>query len=173
MPRKRTRRRRRRGGQKSFTSGASSVSWEPNSARSKCPIQGCGSPTFVPFVNKKHHCRRCGRVVCNNCSEGRVSLDALKKEGRFSLHPNGRDSGSVRICDECILDRENNLLSTDEQIAFIDKNWPEESMGFANRIKRKKKREAIMSKRNTPKKRGWFSGGRRTRRRRRRRSIRC
>ena len=125
MPRKR-RSRRRRGGRENIT-------WEPNSSRSKCPIRDCGSPTFVPFVNKKHHCRRCGRVICNNCSEGRVSLDALKKEGKYSVHPNGRDSGSVRVCDECILDRQNNLLSTDEQIDFIT------AEGFYSKMKKENK----------------------------------
>eukprot|EP00759_Apiculatamorpha_spiralis_P016202 PhF_6_TR22531/c0_g1_i1/m.31993 len=40
--------------------------WQPNHHAPHCPICGCG----FCMLRRKHHCRRCGRVVCGSCSQG-------------------------------------------------------------------------------------------------------
>ena len=52
--------------------------WEPDAAVSKCPI--CG--TTFSFWYRKHHCRKCGRVVCANCSPHRITIPR-----QFIVHP--------------------------------------------------------------------------------------
>lgn len=41
----------------------SAVSWQPDSAVSQCNL--CRSS--FSFINRKHHCRKCGRIYCGNC----------------------------------------------------------------------------------------------------------
>ena len=45
-------------------------SWQPDSEVSNCPI--CG--TSFGFWYRKHHCRKCGRVVCASCSPHRITI---------------------------------------------------------------------------------------------------
>ena len=52
--------------------------WQPDSEASECPI--CGK-TFA-FWYRKHHCRKCGRVVCANCSPHRITIPR-----QFIVHP--------------------------------------------------------------------------------------
>lgn len=44
--------------------------WQPDSEVTKCPI--CGTP--FSFWFRKHHCRKCGRVVCSLCSPHRITI---------------------------------------------------------------------------------------------------
>lgn len=44
--------------------------WQPDSEAKDCPI--CGR-TFG-FLFRRHHCRKCGRVVCSECSPHRITL---------------------------------------------------------------------------------------------------
>jgi hypothetical protein len=44
--------------------------WQPDSEVTKCPI--CG--TQFTFWYRKHHCRKCGRVVCASCSPHRITI---------------------------------------------------------------------------------------------------
>lgn len=44
--------------------------WQPDSEVSECPI--CGKPFTWMF--RRHHCRKCGRVVCNDCSPHRITI---------------------------------------------------------------------------------------------------
>ncbi|KAF2657014.1 FYVE-domain-containing protein [Lophiostoma macrostomum CBS 122681] len=44
--------------------------WQPDSEVTHCPV--C-SRQFT-FWYRKHHCRKCGRVVCSNCSPHRITI---------------------------------------------------------------------------------------------------
>ncbi|XP_068325091.1 uncharacterized protein [Pyrus communis] len=48
--------------------------------------QGCSSQ--FTFINRKHHCRRCGGLFCNSCTQQRMLL-------------RGQGDAPVRICDPC------------------------------------------------------------------------
>ncbi len=52
--------------------------WQPDSDASKCPI--CKRQFGVFF--RRHHCRKCGRVVCNDCSPHRITIPR-----QFIVHP--------------------------------------------------------------------------------------
>ena len=42
------------------------------------------------FTSGKHHCRRCGQMICGNCSKNKISLARL-----------GQGNEPVRVCDHC------------------------------------------------------------------------
>ncbi|KAJ8070447.1 hypothetical protein OCU04_000821 [Sclerotinia nivalis] len=44
--------------------------WQPDSEVTQCPI----CHTSFGWLNRKHHCRKCGRVVCNSCSPHRITI---------------------------------------------------------------------------------------------------
>lgn len=44
--------------------------WQPDSEVTKCPI--CDN--LFSFWFRKHHCRKCGRVVCSSCSPHRITI---------------------------------------------------------------------------------------------------
>lgn len=44
--------------------------WQPDVEVTECPI----CHTAFGFWFRKHHCRRCGRVVCANCSPHRITI---------------------------------------------------------------------------------------------------
>ncbi|XP_058196573.1 uncharacterized protein LOC131312670 [Rhododendron vialii] len=48
--------------------------------------QGCSSQ--FTFINRKHHCRRCGGLFCNSCTQQRMLL-------------RGQGDSPVRICEPC------------------------------------------------------------------------
>ena len=52
--------------------------WQPDSEASECPI--CKRPFSLLF--RRHHCRKCGRVVCNDCSPHRITIPR-----QFIVHP--------------------------------------------------------------------------------------
>ena len=52
--------------------------WQPDEDTSECPI--CEAP--FTFWYRKHHCRKCGRVVCANCSPHRITIPK-----QYIVHP--------------------------------------------------------------------------------------
>ncbi|OCK83381.1 FYVE-domain-containing protein [Lepidopterella palustris CBS 459.81] len=52
--------------------------WQPDSEVLQCPV--CGNS--FSFWFRKHHCRKCGRVVCANCSPHRITIPR-----QFIVHP--------------------------------------------------------------------------------------
>uniref|UniRef100_A0A7N1A2A5 FYVE-type domain-containing protein n=1 Tax=Kalanchoe fedtschenkoi TaxID=63787 RepID=A0A7N1A2A5_KALFE len=60
--------------------------WVPDEAVSKC--MACGTD-FGAFV-RKHHCRNCGDIFCDKCSQGRIALTA------------DEEALPVRVCDRCM-----------------------------------------------------------------------
>ncbi|XP_014205384.1 zinc finger FYVE domain-containing protein 26 homolog [Copidosoma floridanum] len=60
--------------------------WIPNDKAREC--NSCKVVIFSMF-NRRHHCRRCGRVVCAACSQQRMQVSGYPK------------SVLVRVCDDC------------------------------------------------------------------------
>lgn len=59
--------------------------WMPDDASDTCTI----CTKAWSFTNKRHHCRKCGRLVCASCSSHKLTLD--------------EDSGKKeRVCDTCV-----------------------------------------------------------------------
>ncbi|XP_071354919.1 zinc finger FYVE domain-containing protein 26 isoform X2 [Trachinotus anak] len=59
--------------------------WVPDTHQHVCMV--CQRERFTMF-NRRHHCRRCGRLVCNACSERKMPLE-------------GCPGDEVRVCDQC------------------------------------------------------------------------
>lgn len=62
----------------------------------QCEVCDC---TFDKLLNRRHHCRVCGDLVCNNCSKNKVSLEGY--------------STSQRVCDTCHFSNKAQKHSTD------------------------------------------------------------
>ncbi|KAL5198154.1 hypothetical protein ABZP36_001666 [Zizania latifolia] len=60
--------------------------WVPDEAAKKC--YSC-AVDFSPF-NRRHHCRNCGEIFCDKCSQGRNALTAKD------------NAPLVRVCDRCL-----------------------------------------------------------------------
>ncbi|KAF9963748.1 carboxypeptidase Y-deficient [Modicella reniformis] len=70
------------------------VNWEDDSSVPSCYI--CGS-LFNRYGNWKHHCRLCGRVICDNCSK------KTPLYRNMSTYPGGTDAvGDTRACKVCV-----------------------------------------------------------------------
>ncbi|EED93644.1 hypothetical protein THAPSDRAFT_261692, partial [Thalassiosira pseudonana CCMP1335] len=69
-----------------------SSTWDPDTLQNNC--SGC-SQYFDPIFNRRHHCRLCGRLFCQDCSNTR-SLIPPRLEQRMLLarHPQ-------RTCHSC------------------------------------------------------------------------
>ncbi|KAF1916469.1 FYVE zinc finger-domain-containing protein [Ampelomyces quisqualis] len=52
--------------------------WQPDADVSQCPV--CDKK--FTFLYRKHHCRKCGRVVCASCSPHRITIPR-----QFIVHP--------------------------------------------------------------------------------------
>lgn len=61
------------------------ASWVPDFVMKKCP--GC-MREFGFFV-RRHHCRKCGTLICDNCSSNRITILSIS-----SKEPQ-------RVCDSC------------------------------------------------------------------------
>ncbi|XP_075904789.1 zinc finger FYVE domain-containing protein 26 isoform X2 [Nelusetta ayraudi] len=59
--------------------------WVPDTQQHVCMV--CQRERFTMF-NRRHHCRRCGRLVCDACSERRMAVE-------------GWPGDQVRVCDQC------------------------------------------------------------------------
>jgi hypothetical protein len=103
--------------------------WQPDSEVADCPI--CGTP--FSFFYRKHHCRKCGRVVCASCSPHRITIprqfivrppdfgnspsQMVPPHAAHAAHPGGPPASSptafnpalgggeeVRLCNPCVPD---------------------------------------------------------------------
>ncbi|KAM9393543.1 pleckstrin homology domain-containing family F member 2-like [Pholidichthys leucotaenia] len=67
-------------------SGNFAVTWIPDQAALKC--MRCLETKFTA-TNRRHHCRKCGFVVCNSCSKQRKLI--------LHIHPKEK----LRVCNVC------------------------------------------------------------------------
>ncbi|XP_041121838.1 zinc finger FYVE domain-containing protein 26 isoform X1 [Polyodon spathula] len=59
--------------------------WIPDQQQDMCMV--CRKERFTMF-NRRHHCRRCGRLVCNTCSTRKMVVQGCRGD-------------PVRVCDQC------------------------------------------------------------------------
>jgi hypothetical protein len=86
--------------------------WQPDAEVTHCFV--CSNQ--FSFFYRKHHCRRCGRVVCANCSPHRITLPRqfivqpptlreLQDEEGSATNQDGLGGGEeVRVCNPCVPD---------------------------------------------------------------------
>ncbi|KEQ97804.1 hypothetical protein AUEXF2481DRAFT_545127 [Aureobasidium subglaciale EXF-2481] len=95
--------------------------WQPDDELSACSI--CGNA--FTFLNRRHHCRRCGRLVCGPCSPHRITIprqyivhppeEALNLDDNtrsrsntgssdYSENPALGGGETVRVCNPCVPD---------------------------------------------------------------------
>lgn len=67
--------------------------WQPDSEVSECPI--CHRQFSLLF--RRHHCRKCGRVVCNDCSPHRITIPR-----QFIVHPPSIGPASLTRGDDVV-----------------------------------------------------------------------
>ncbi|KAI3464806.1 hypothetical protein Pfo_021469 [Paulownia fortunei] len=72
--------------------------WVPDEAVTKCTA--CGTD-FSAFV-RKHHCRNCGDIFCDKCTQGRTALTA------------DENAPVVRVCDRCLAEVSRRLSNAKE-----------------------------------------------------------
>lgn len=70
------------------SNGDGNSSWTPDKLISQC--KGCNRDFSI--TRRKHHCRKCGQIFCNNCSDHVIPL---------SNTTDGQLSKPVRVCDTC------------------------------------------------------------------------
>jgi hypothetical protein len=133
------------------TSVPTRPSWQPDASAVSCPI--CTS-TFT-FFNRRHHCRRCGRVVCAACSPHRITIPRAfivrppkvevidltgdspppsYRQARDDADDEGSE-GEVRICEEC-------LGTTPRAPAISDISRPVE---VPRRMENRRRRQSVRS----------------------------
>ncbi|XP_025940334.1 zinc finger FYVE domain-containing protein 26 isoform X2 [Apteryx rowi] len=59
--------------------------WIPDDTEMICMV--CKTERFTMF-NRRHHCRRCGRLVCSSCSTKKMAVEACREN-------------PARVCDQC------------------------------------------------------------------------
>ncbi|GKY98814.1 hypothetical protein MPSEU_000837500 [Mayamaea pseudoterrestris] len=84
----------------------------PDAMRTECP--DCGN-VFTRVTNRRHHCRLCGDVFCNDCCDTKIVLPPMAAVALKSSSAASDDDGSnaavsantpVRVCKACNLDVE-------------------------------------------------------------------
>ncbi|KXS95297.1 hypothetical protein AC578_5985 [Pseudocercospora eumusae] len=91
--------------------------WQPDNEVTKCPV----CDTEFSLLYRRHHCRKCGRVVCNRCSPHRITIPRqyivqppnpylLEDEAAQPTSPSSRVNPAlgggdiVRVCNPCVPD---------------------------------------------------------------------
>mmetsp|Transcript_7309 Transcript_7309/g.18391 ORF Transcript_7309/g.18391 Transcript_7309/m.18391 type:complete len:345 (-) Transcript_7309:53-1087(-) len=83
-------------------------SWGFNGWGDDDKIQSCPRcDAQFSYLFRRHHCKNCGGLVCDNCSKGRARL------------PNNPVAGKARVCDQCVVDfSEDHVTSVREELAM-------------------------------------------------------
>ncbi|XP_047316396.1 protein FREE1-like [Impatiens glandulifera] len=77
--------------------------WVPDEAVKKCT--SCAAD-FGAFM-RRHHCRNCGDIFCDKCTQGRVTLTA------------DDDAQTVRVCDRCMAEVTQRLANSKDRAAHV------------------------------------------------------
>lgn len=65
--------------------------WVPDSDVTECSSPSC-KMTFDLLVHRRHHCRHCGKIFCDNCSKNKAELPEFF-----------RYTSPKRVCDACFI----------------------------------------------------------------------
>lgn len=93
---------------------SSPIDWDSNNASTSCIL--C-EKTFGTFKNRRHHCRHCGRLVCEKCSSKRLVLNiktSIRADDNQNSHSTQNQSTASRVCDACY-----SILTKREQIKLV------------------------------------------------------
>lgn len=77
--------------------------WVPDEAVSRC--SSCGTD-FNAFV-RRHHCRNCGDIFCDKCTQGRIELTT------------DENAAPVRVCDHCMAEVTQRLTNAKESAGNV------------------------------------------------------
>nr|CCA21034.1 conserved hypothetical protein [Albugo laibachii Nc14] len=83
--------------------------WVPDRVAGACTV--CHAPFRLYF--RRHHCRRCGVVVCGNCSRKKSILFITKPNVSQTQEPLGGVARKERVCSRCF-----SVLDLVRRIAF-------------------------------------------------------
>ena len=61
--------------------------WQPNNDTSQCSSINCN--TLFTILTRRHHCRKCGKIYCNNCWGKLLYVDTYGKK--------------VPVCNSCYI----------------------------------------------------------------------
>ncbi|KAL8143212.1 hypothetical protein V2J09_016244 [Rumex salicifolius] len=106
--------------------------WIPDEAVTKCT--SCGT-NFNAFV-RKHHCRNCGEIYCDKCTQGRTPLN------------NDEEAQPVRVCDRCMAEVTHRLANAKEAARRSGSVRTHEDL--AKRLKEEMNKNAKSSSGSTP-----------------------
>ncbi|KAF2454565.1 FYVE zinc finger-domain-containing protein, partial [Lineolata rhizophorae] len=116
--------------------------WQLDSDVTRCPV----CHTQFTWYFRKHHCRKCGRVVCANCSPHRITIprqfivhpptpaniiDLTDDDGFFGgqfSNPALGGGEEVRVCNPCVPDP--NFSPPPQQFAGMDPNHRQQGQGY-------------------------------------------
>ena len=85
--------------------------WQPDTEVSDCPI--CGKA--FSFWYRKHHCRKCGRVVCANCSPHRITIPR-----QYIVHPPDDPNSGLLTRDDSVGDVVDLTDEVDDRLPAVD-----------------------------------------------------
>ncbi|KAM4663559.1 zinc finger FYVE domain-containing protein 26 [Discoglossus pictus] len=80
--------------------------WIPDETEIICMV--CKSERFTMF-NRRHHCRRCGRLVCSSCSMKKMVVEGCREN-------------PARVCDQCHHYFSSNTVKTDEDVECTEES---------------------------------------------------
>ncbi|KAM3962427.1 zinc finger FYVE-type containing 26 spastizin [Aphomia sociella] len=75
--------------------------WVEDYSADRCML--CHTSIFSMII-RRHHCRRCGRLVCHACSRNRMQVPTYPSSVKF------------RVCDDCYTQTMNKKSSTDQDL---------------------------------------------------------
>ncbi|XP_019737327.1 FYVE, RhoGEF and PH domain-containing protein 6-like [Hippocampus comes] len=97
--------------------GAKAPIWIPDPRATMCMICTCE----FTLTWRRHHCRACGKVVCQSCSSNKRSLEYLKNQ-------------LARVCDQCYLVLREQEHQSQEDLSAAA--LPKASFAFSRKHKR-------------------------------------
>ncbi|ELP86095.1 Rho/RAC guanine nucleotide exchange factor, putative [Entamoeba invadens IP1] len=77
--------------------------WVPDNLAKNCML--CNLP--FSLVTRRHHCRKCGKCVCANCSKGKITVS--------------KKCGMERVCDRCLEKYEKSSEDSEVTKSDVDK----------------------------------------------------